>query len=211
LSYGKFVDRYSESCEELAVVDVEVSAALLLELYKEEKALVIGDVHERTGLEDFPSFKDWKEQYMREKAAVKRQSMSSDRASQMVTDYGVSPYIWDSMLKAQGSCCKCCGVDSSEVERGLEVDHNHENGNVRGLVCGKCNKLIARYKDDAGALHADGYHYAAEYVEDDGEWMDFIWEEWEAIVHGNTHHHPEREFVRSVRKARTRKGGGFKS
>jgi hypothetical protein len=40
----------------------------LLNLYKEEKALVIGGPNERTGLEDFPSFKEWKLEYMKEYA-----------------------------------------------------------------------------------------------------------------------------------------------
>ena len=42
------------------------SNADLLEQYKEEKALVIGDTDERTGLEDFPSFQEWKAEYVRE-------------------------------------------------------------------------------------------------------------------------------------------------
>lgn len=40
----------------------------LLNLYKEEKTLVIGPMHLRTGLEDFPSFKEWKLDYMKEYA-----------------------------------------------------------------------------------------------------------------------------------------------
>lgn len=36
----------------------------LFEMYKEEKAIVIGDFKTRTGLEDFPSFRDWKREYL---------------------------------------------------------------------------------------------------------------------------------------------------
>ncbi len=38
----------------------------LLNQYKEEKALVIGSEEERTGLEDFPTFKEWKAEYVKE-------------------------------------------------------------------------------------------------------------------------------------------------
>lgn len=38
----------------------------LLNLYKEEKTLVIGRPEVRTGLEEFPSFAEWKEEYIRE-------------------------------------------------------------------------------------------------------------------------------------------------
>lgn len=36
----------------------------LLEMYKEEKALIIGGPEVRTGLEDFPSFGEWKSDYL---------------------------------------------------------------------------------------------------------------------------------------------------
>lgn len=40
----------------------------LLEMYRDEKSLVIGAVGIRTGLEAFPSFKEWKLEYMKEYA-----------------------------------------------------------------------------------------------------------------------------------------------
>lgn len=44
------------------------SNSQLLDMYKEEKALIIGGIKERTGLEEFPSFKEWKLEYMKEYA-----------------------------------------------------------------------------------------------------------------------------------------------
>lgn len=38
----------------------------LLKMYKEEKSLVIGAPEVRTGLEDFPPFSEWKQQYVDE-------------------------------------------------------------------------------------------------------------------------------------------------
>ena len=38
----------------------------LLELYKVEKAIVIGSINERTGLEAFPEYRDWKTSYLKE-------------------------------------------------------------------------------------------------------------------------------------------------
>lgn len=38
----------------------------LLDMYKEEKALVIGGPESRTGLEPYPSFSEWKDEYVRE-------------------------------------------------------------------------------------------------------------------------------------------------
>lgn len=44
----------------------------LLSQYKEEKALVVGDVESRTGLEPFPTFKEWKVKYIEEYQATHR-------------------------------------------------------------------------------------------------------------------------------------------
>jgi hypothetical protein len=38
----------------------------LFEMYKEEKALIVGDFQTRTGLEPFPTFKEWKKEYTKD-------------------------------------------------------------------------------------------------------------------------------------------------
>ena len=38
----------------------------IFEMYKVEKAMVVGDLNERTGLEAFPTFKNWKEAYVKD-------------------------------------------------------------------------------------------------------------------------------------------------
>jgi len=42
------------------------------------------------------------------------------------------------MKKKQGNRCKVC----NEIYEDLEIDHNHETHQVRGLVCKSCNFLI---------------------------------------------------------------------
>ena len=56
--------------------------------------------------------------------------------------------LQDLLLKQHG-CCKICGADfGSELELGkgksrqYVIDHCHDTGKVRGLLCGTCNLVI---------------------------------------------------------------------
>jgi hypothetical protein len=53
------------------------------------------------------------------------------------------------MLKEQHGCCKICGVTEEDASgKRLHVDHNHATGQVRGLLCTRCNTAIGKFKDD---------------------------------------------------------------
>lgn len=60
------------------------------------------------------------------------------------------------MIALQGNKCAICGSEETDKRRGklraLAVDHDHETGKVRGLLCGACNKGIGLLKDDAEIL-----------------------------------------------------------
>lgn len=60
--------------------------------------------------------------------------------------YGVEYEVVDAMLVAQRGLCACCGQKAKDVSKGHEglfVDHDHETGKVRALVCPGCNTAIA--------------------------------------------------------------------
>ncbi len=63
--------------------------------------------------------------------------------------YGVTLAEYDAMLEAQGGACAICGKAPGEEGRRLAVDHDHETGEVRGLLCGKCNQGIGCLQDSA--------------------------------------------------------------
>ena len=49
---------------------------------------------------------------------------------------------YEEMLIQQDHCCKICGTHKDGLTRELAVDHNHETGEVRGLLCGQCNYFL---------------------------------------------------------------------
>jgi hypothetical protein len=56
------------------------------------------------------------------------------------------------MLESQNNCCFICGGHQDNFKRQLSVDHNHETGEVRGLLCDACNGGIGRLKDSIQML-----------------------------------------------------------
>jgi len=46
------------------------------------------------------------------------------------------------LFDKQKGRCAICGKEEKEFKRRLNVDHNHKTGQVRGLLCYRCNKFV---------------------------------------------------------------------
>ena len=87
-------------------------------------------------------------------------SVAALRESNLKTKYGLTREQYDEILKTQGNGCAVCGsVDSNQKPYGgdgksfeLHVDHCHESGKVRGILCSSCNSGLGRFKDDPALL-----------------------------------------------------------
>lgn len=63
--------------------------------------------------------------------------------------YGITEAEYQDMYQAQGGMCQIC---TNEVEGRLHIDHNHDTGEVRGLLCGSCNRGIGLFSDQPELL-----------------------------------------------------------
>jgi len=50
-------------------------------------------------------------------------------------------------FKLQKGCCAICGKHQRMFKRRLNLDHNHKTGQIRGLLCYRCNKFIVGRHD----------------------------------------------------------------
>lgn len=61
----------------------------------------------------------------------------------MKRQYGITLVDYFRMLREQHGLCICCWSPSStEKDFSLVVDHCHDTGRVRGLICNSCNLAI---------------------------------------------------------------------
>lgn len=68
----------------------------------------------------------------------KKQKYQRDRAWEHLKErYGITKQDYYNILETQNGQCGICGCDSGDSK--FHVDHCHETGKVRGLLCQKCN------------------------------------------------------------------------
>lgn len=75
------------------------------------------------------------------------------RASYLKHKYGLTRDDYDALATAQGGGCGICRAPLPAGMRG-NVDHCHETGRVRGLLCNSCNVGIGHLKHDPARLRA---------------------------------------------------------
>jgi hypothetical protein len=69
--------------------------------------------------------------------------------------YGIGADEFDDLVRRQGGVCAICGRADPE-----HVDHDHDTGDVRGILCFNCNGGLGQFRDSVHALRA-----AAAYLE----------------------------------------------
>lgn len=67
--------------------------------------------------------------------------------------YGLTPEAYAALLAEQDGGCAICG-QAAAPNAALHVDHDHRTGEVRGLLCGHCNRALGLMLDDSDLLQA---------------------------------------------------------
>ena len=91
------------------------------------------------------------------------QKAAWDRRSYLKRKYGLTIEQYDAMLEAQGGVCAICKQPRPE-NRTLHVDHDHETGEIRGLLCFRCNNALGDFEEQY-----ELFQKAADYLDRDDE------------------------------------------
>lgn len=104
--------------------------------------------------------------YATHKAEVKERSRKRHAANplrsrrrHLIERYGLSDSDYEQILVEQNGVCAICS-GPPKLGKNLDVDHCHDTGKVRGLLCRQCNVAIGSLKDDPKLTRA-----ATEYLE----------------------------------------------
>lgn len=76
--------------------------------------------------------------------------------------HGVTIEWWEALFNSQERKCAVCKSDDPADGKGRwHTDHNHDTGEIRGILCANCNKALGHAKDDPSRLRM-----LAEYLEE---------------------------------------------
>jgi len=98
--------------------------------------------------EEYASNNEFRKQ-VKEKVKNWQHNNPSKRRNQRLSKYGITLEQFNDMLEKQNGKCAVCGYsDTSDTNFFPVVDHCHDTGKVRGILCMNCNMGIGKFKDN---------------------------------------------------------------
>ena len=95
--------------------------------------------------------------------AYREANVDKLKCSRLQRNLGITLVERDQMIEdQQGLCLICSSAFESMPSKHIHIDHCHETGKVRGVLCHYCNIGIGNFRDDPTMLRA-----AADYLERD--------------------------------------------
>jgi hypothetical protein len=80
------------------------------------------------------------------------------RLAETLRIYGLTVADYAQLCERQNNKCAICTCTETKIVNGqeqrLSVDHDHDTGAVRGLLCSKCNSGLGLFRDDVALLNA---------------------------------------------------------
>jgi recombination endonuclease VII len=69
------------------------------------------------------------------------------RAKRLFDNFKLTIAQWEIIYCYQNKVCWICGRPNDRAGQRLAVDHSHQDGLIRGLLCSKCNPLLGKLEN----------------------------------------------------------------
>ncbi len=106
--------------------------------------------------------KKYKEKVSASKKRYYNLNKDKIRSHMLLKLYGIDSEEYDKLLHSQNGVCAICKQPETHKLRGkvppLSVDHNHDTGKIRGLLCNTCNRAIGLFRDDPKLLKTAAWY-----------------------------------------------------
>ena len=76
-------------------------------------------------------------------ADCKKKDSQKRSRKKLLKQYGLTQEDYDQIIEAQENKCKICKLEHNR----LVIDHDHKTGEVRGILCTRCNSCLGWYEE----------------------------------------------------------------
>ncbi len=95
-----------------------------------------------------------KDRYLRDKEKIKSRNNKwwaneSNMRKMVLAKYGMTPEDYLILFNLQEGRCAVCDQHQLELDHRLNVDHDHQTGEIRGLLCRNCNMALGLLRDNS--------------------------------------------------------------
>lgn len=94
-------------------------------------------------IENKEAFNAYKREWRQKRDSLK------NRDEWMRQRYGITLKEYDAMFAQQGNVCAICKLSD---EKTMHIDHDHETGKVRGILCSQCNQGIGLLRENQSSI-----------------------------------------------------------
>jgi hypothetical protein len=105
---------------------------------------------------------DNRERYLTYQREYKQSRPEQEREGYLRRTFGITLADYEALLDSQSGLCAICGR-SPKAKAPLHVDHNHSTGEIRGLLCVRCNNALGLFDECP-----ERFYLAADYLQSPG-------------------------------------------
>ncbi len=134
---------------------------------KEQRRLYLEANKERRAQVRKAHYEANRERLLQEGKARYEVRKASVEAYQIAKAYNITMDSWNALYEQQDGCCAICQTPL-DCGKNTHVDHCHESGTVRGLLCSNCNSGIGLLSDSPDMV-LRAYHYLCHWTATTGE------------------------------------------
>lgn len=80
-----------------------------------------------------------------------KQLTANSYKAKLLYRFGITPEQYANLLHEQGGVCAICGEAELDGKK-LAIDHDHRTGEIRGLLCSRCNTALGGFRDNPSYL-----------------------------------------------------------
>jgi len=111
--------------------------------------------HNRKRRERYAKDKQYREKLKQQAKEYWAKFPEKRKSGRIRSNYDMSMEDFKELMSLQNGMCAICGYsDTSDKNKFPLVDHCHQTGKVRGLLCMNCNQALGKFKDSTSNLTA---------------------------------------------------------